>query len=136
MRADARQLAAEAGGGAIDDQVEGRAVDPVAAARMNVGAELFGECPGLVYGAVGDGQAGGLARCTSGSSIPRTAPPAPNTSTRRPAISSPRLFSISRTIPAPSVLSPEHRPVMLKPQRVDRLGTLRPLAQPVSRLAA
>jgi len=43
---------------------------------------------------------------SSGPRIPRVAPPAPMTSTRRWVMTSPRLSHRSRTRPAPSVLSP------------------------------
>ena len=43
---------------------------------------------------------------SSGSRMPRAAPPAPSTSTSRPAIVAPTLWTRSRNNPAPSVLSP------------------------------
>src|SRR5262249_22211163 len=64
--------------------------------------------------------------CSSGSTTPRAAPPAPIRSTRFPRISKPSRSRISCTIPAPSVLSPR----MVAPSnfgRVDRPGVLRAL---------
>ena len=42
--------------------------------------------------------------------MPRAAPPAPSTSTSRPASATPRLWVRSRTMPGPSVLSPNQPP--------------------------
>ena len=47
---------------------------------------------------------------SKGSSTPRAAPPAPNSSSRRPCTDQPMLATISRTSPMPSVLSPSIAP--------------------------
>ena len=64
----------------------------------------------------------------SGSRMPRAAPPAPSTSTSRPASATSRLTVRSRTMPAPSVLS-AYQPSPSRFSVLARAGRLRALAR-------
>ena len=131
-----RHFAAQPGTGGIDDQVK-LARHQSANKRRPPPADIRKLCRQLLppFPAVRLTISSSRGRSRNrGSSTPRAAPPAPSISTRRPCTVHPRLATMSRTRPMPSVLSPSMHAVSAARQGIDRTRPPGAVAESIGKL--